>query len=108
MLDDIAWKCSVAFLLGAATHYVATTYTRSDSKSVASPAPASVTSKEPAERKKSLENAGAEDDGEGDDDFSSSDDDWEGVDEPNLVPHKMVLCVRTDLKMGKGAPCGSD
>lgn len=92
MLDEVAWKCSAAFVLGAAAHYVARSYLF-PSLDVAK----SSGSSEPA-----ADDAGS----------SSSEEEEEDWDEQNWTPHKMVLCVRTDLKMGKGglraAVSGSD
>ncbi|CAH0481109.1 unnamed protein product [Peronospora belbahrii] len=72
-MEDVAWKCTTAFLLGAATHYFISSHLQKGSCSRAS-------------SQSSL----------------GSSDDWEGKDSASWVPHKMVMCVRTDLKMGKG------
>lgn len=89
-MEEIAWKCSVAFLLGAATHYVITRHLQSDESS--SKSSSDVTAP-----------VAAREEGEEFESDSSDDGDWEGMDESqSWQPHKMVLCVRTDLKMGKG------
>lgn len=96
-MEEIAWKCSAAFLLGAATHYFISSQLQSPDTSTARQSPAAVESKEAKEEPKEAEEGQ-------DDEYSSSDDsEWEGADEESWQPHKMILCVRTDLKMGKGA-----
>lgn len=88
-MEEIAWKVSAAFLLGAATHYFISSQLQSPDTSAGRQLPADTESKEPKEAE--------------DDEYSSSDDgEWEGADEESWQPHKMILCVRTDLKMGKG------
>lgn len=85
MLDEVAWKCSLAFALGAAAHLAASRLLAGAPKTAE---PGAGASAEPQE------SSGSE----------SSDGEWEDEDAAGaLVPHKMVLCVRTDLKMGKGA-----
>ncbi|RLN48112.1 hypothetical protein BBJ29_009824 [Phytophthora kernoviae] len=87
-MEDIAWKCTVAFLLGAATHYFISSQLRSDS----SPATSKTSSNNDSESRSAASSRSS----------SGSSDDWEGADEQSWKPHKMVMCVRTDLKMGKG------
>ncbi|KAF1328977.1 Peptidyl-trna hydrolase, partial [Globisporangium splendens] len=102
-MEEIAWKCSVAFLLGAATHYVISRHVLSDDSSSACAAatPASADSAKPAVD--AAKDSPEEDADENESDSSDDDGDWEGMDESqSWQPHKMVLCVRTDLKMGKG------
>ncbi|DBA04977.1 TPA: hypothetical protein N0F65_006979 [Lagenidium giganteum] len=91
-MEEIAWKCSVAFLLGIATHYLIANHLQND---VAVPVLAEP-KKVDSEKQSEVSDIGGEADSE------SDDDDWEGKDTESWVPHKMVLCVRTDLKMGKG------
>ncbi|OWZ01913.1 Peptidyl-tRNA hydrolase [Phytophthora megakarya] len=87
-MEDVAWKCTAAFLLGAATHYFVSSHLLSNSTPAAKECSSS-SSNEDRSRASSRS-------------FSGSSDDWEGEDSASWVPHKMVLCVRTDLKMGKG------
>ncbi|KAJ0405459.1 hypothetical protein ATCC90586_002774 [Pythium insidiosum] len=100
-MDDVVWKCSVAFLVGAATHYVVSKQLHGDSAAAAAAAveDAKKTSAVDDDDDKS---ADVSEEGGDADDESSSDGEWEGKDELSWQPHKMVLCVRTDLKMGKG------
>ncbi|POM67434.1 Peptidyl-tRNA hydrolase [Phytophthora palmivora] len=86
-MEDVAWKCTAAFLLGAATHYFVSSHLLS--------------SNAPAVKESSSSNDDARS-GASSRSSSGSSDDWEGEDSVSWVPHKMVLCVRTDLKMGKG------
>lgn len=95
-MDEIAWKCSVAFLLGAATHYFISSQLQSPDSSVGRQTSA-------AESKAAKQEPKEAEEGEDDEDASSDDSEWEGADEESWQPHKMILCVRTDLKMGKGA-----
>ncbi|KAG7384988.1 Peptidyl-tRNA hydrolase protein 2, mitochondrial [Phytophthora boehmeriae] len=87
-MEDVAWKCTAAFVLGAASHYLISSYLRSDNSSSISRTPSS-NGNEPRSAASSRSSSG-------------SSDDWEGADEQSWKPHKMVMCVRTDLKMGKG------
>ncbi|CEG40545.1 peptidyl-trna hydrolase [Plasmopara halstedii] len=91
-MEDVAWKCTTAFVLGAATHYFVSSYFLSNR---------TVTVKDLTNANNDSSN---EDIQSGDSSSSScgSTDDWEGKDSASWVPHKMVMCVRTDLKMGKG------
>lgn len=103
-MEEVAWKCSAAFLLGAATHYLISHHLQSGEsapESSATPPPApTATSKADA---KANDGEASPHDGEDDEEFESDDDsEWEDMDEQEWQPHKMVLCVRTDLKMGKG------
>lgn len=85
----MAWKCATAFFLGAATHYVVFSYLLcGGSSSVTEPVGTS-------------NDSSSEDARSGCPSHSSSDE-WEGKDSASWVPHKMIMCVRTDLKMGKG------
>ncbi|KAI9912125.1 hypothetical protein PsorP6_009256 [Peronosclerospora sorghi] len=81
-MEDVAWKCTTAFLLGAATHYFISSHLINDSSSSAKSS-----------------NACTKNDTKDASESSNSSEDWESDD---WVPHKMVMCVRTDLKMGKG------
>lgn len=117
-MEELAWKCSVAFALGAATHYLLSRQLQSDSSSSSSnisppspaAAPATATTplsdvKDAAASTSSASTVPASDtpaEHEGDE-SDSDDSEWEDMDEQqSWEPHKMVLCVRTDLKMGKG------
>lgn len=105
-MEEIAWKCSAAFLLGAATHYLISHHLQGgesapdSSSSATAPSAAPPTAASDADAKAKDGEAPAQD-GE-DDEFESDDSEWEDMDEQEWQPHKMVLCVRTDLKMGKG------
>uniref|UniRef100_K3WU49 peptidyl-tRNA hydrolase n=1 Tax=Globisporangium ultimum (strain ATCC 200006 / CBS 805.95 / DAOM BR144) TaxID=431595 RepID=K3WU49_GLOUD len=103
-MEEIAWKCSAAFLLGAATHYVISRHVLSDeSNNARAPTPARAESAKPAAAVDAKGAQPEEDGDENESDSSDDDGDWEGMDESqSWQPHKMVLCVRTDLKMGKG------
>ena len=101
------WKCSTAFVLGAATHYLVSTYLSnenrndkldsihsvqsSDDTAVSAPSTTNASEDTPSEDIAAI--VGSE---------SSEDNDWEGKDSSIWKPQKMVLCVRTDLGMGKG------
>lgn len=91
-MDEIVWKCSVAFLLGVATQYLLATHVCGDHQNQAA------NEKRPKEVNKPTRDAQTELDS----DSEGGDAEWEGKDEASWQPHKMVLCVRTDLKMGKG------
>ncbi|EEY64153.1 peptidyl-tRNA hydrolase, putative [Phytophthora infestans T30-4] len=93
-MEDAAWKCTAAFVLGAAAHYFVSSYLLIDSTS---PPKALHSSSD-----NSNENAAELRSGASSRSLSGSSDDWEGEDSVSWVPHKMVMCVRTDLKMGKG------
>ncbi|KAF4036499.1 Peptidyl-tRNA hydrolase PTH2 [Phytophthora infestans] len=93
-MEDAAWKCTAAFVLGAAAHYFVSSYLLIDSTS---PPKALRSSSD-----NSNENAAELRSGASSRSLSGSSDDWEGEDSVSWVPHKMVMCVRTDLKMGKG------
>ncbi|TMW64894.1 hypothetical protein Poli38472_009061 [Pythium oligandrum] len=99
-MDELAWKCSAAFLLGVATHYVVTKQLQWPSSTINAPSKDATPAPNGSGERKHA--AKEEEEEEDDDDYSSSDGEWEGEDEENWEPHKMVLCVRTDLKMGKG------
>jgi hypothetical protein len=87
-MEEITWKCSVAFLLGAATHYfLSSRFLTTTQEAVR------------CENTRSVKLSSGE---EEDDESEEDDQDWQGKDELSWQPHKMVLCVRTDLKMGKG------
>ncbi|KAL3674664.1 hypothetical protein V7S43_000604 [Phytophthora oleae] len=89
-MEDVAWKCTAAFVLGAATHYFVSSYLLNDiTKTSSSSTKDSSSDVEPRSGASSRSSSG-------------SSDDWEGEDSASWVPHKMVMCVRTDLKMGKG------
>ncbi|KAG6572857.1 peptidyl-tRNA hydrolase [Phytophthora cinnamomi] len=93
-MEDVAWKCTAAFVLGAAAHYFVSTHLLGDAKSANS-------SSNDNDNKSG--DAAAESRSEASSRSSSgSSEDWEGADSASWVPHKMVMCVRTDLKMGKG------
>ncbi|TYZ63244.1 hypothetical protein PybrP1_009435 [[Pythium] brassicae (nom. inval.)] len=96
-MDEVAWKCSAAFALGVATHYVLSRQLQSAAPPAA--APSAVPASE--EKAASVAPPAPLDDGDGDDSELSDESDWE-EEGSALLPHKMVLCVRTDLKMGKG------
>lgn len=96
MLDELTWKVSVAFALGAAAHYVLSGLLQPATKAQGS-------TSSPPGGEKHVEDAQAELSGSSSDE--SDDGEWEGADEESWQPHKMVLCVRTDLKMGKGTVC---
>lgn len=104
-MEEIAWKCSAAFLLGAATHYLISHHLQGggesapDSSSNSPTAPPAATAS--TSESKARDEAAAQD-GEDEEEFESDDSEWEDMDEQEWQPHKMVLCVRTDLKMGKG------
>ncbi|RHX96961.1 hypothetical protein DYB28_009041 [Aphanomyces astaci] len=96
-MDELV-KWGAAFALGAASHWYL-----SPGKSPEKPSNAKA---EPVQRQTSHEKEDAEEDSNGDDS-----DDGARADEDvlNWEPHKMVLVVRNDLKMGKGkvaAQCG--
>lgn len=104
-MDEVVWKCTAAFALGVATHYVLTRQLQ-NAESLAAPTPVEVPTREekPVAATASDAPPAPHDDGnDGDDSELSDESDWEEADGA-LTPHKMVLCVRTDLKMGKGAP----
>ncbi|KAE9218621.1 hypothetical protein PF002_g16450 [Phytophthora fragariae] len=93
-MDDVAWKCTAAFVLGAAAHYFISSQLLSDVKSSSnSSSNAESKSSETAVESRSEASSRSS---------SGSSEDWEGEDSASWVPHKMVMCVRTDLKMGKG------
>ncbi|CAI5722678.1 unnamed protein product [Peronospora effusa] len=95
-MEDVAWKCTTAFLLGAVTHYFISSHLTSSS---------SLSTKDHnTSNNNGNENKTPAGSSSGVSPRSSSDssDDWEGADSASWVPHKMVMCVRTDLKMGKG------
>lgn len=103
------WKCSTAFVLGAATHYLISTYLSNEKRNeiwesvrsakssnyTGSSAPSSTDASEhtPGDDMAASKEIASE---------SSEDNDWEGKDSSLWQPQKMVLCVRTDLGMGKG------
>ncbi|GLD93574.1 hypothetical protein PINS_up002166 [Pythium insidiosum] len=101
-MDDVVWKCSVAFLLGAATHYVVTKQLQGESSTAAVEASKAREETPAVSADDDDKSADVSEEGGDADDESSSDGEWEGKDELSWQPHKMVLCVRTDLKMGKG------
>ena len=96
-MEDVAWKCTTAFLLGAATHYLLSSHLHSSSSNSPLPAKDHDTS-----NNKGNTNITPASSGVSPRSSSDSSDDWEGADSASWVPHKMVMCVRTDLKMGKG------
>ncbi|TDH68963.1 hypothetical protein CCR75_000282 [Bremia lactucae] len=91
-MEDMAWKCTTAFVLGAATHYLVSIYLHSDDTFKSNPKIS----------EKNCNNTENTRSGDLSRSPSNSSDDWEGEDSVSWVPHKMVMCVRTDLKMGKG------
>lgn len=98
MVEELSWKVSAAFALGAAAHYAVSSWLQSptDAKSGVSGSSAGDKRAEDAAQSSSApEHEGSSSD-------ESDDGEWEGEDEARWEPHKMVLCVRTDLKMGKG------
>ncbi|RLN49202.1 hypothetical protein BBJ28_00014778 [Nothophytophthora sp. Chile5] len=95
-MEDIAWKCSAAFLLGAATHYLIANHLLGDAATGGGRSDTTAASKEPTSGEAPAPPTGSSRSSSG------SSDDWEGADEQSWKPHKMVMCVRTDLKMGKG------
>lgn len=109
-MEEVAWKCTVAFTLGAATHYLLANYLN---KEIRVDAPHSVTlmDMKKAEETPTLAAGKVEAEcipsapqaSQGEISESSSDDnEWVGKHASAWEPHKMVLCVRTDLKMGTG------
>uniref|UniRef100_M4BNQ6 peptidyl-tRNA hydrolase n=1 Tax=Hyaloperonospora arabidopsidis (strain Emoy2) TaxID=559515 RepID=M4BNQ6_HYAAE len=93
-MEDIAWKCTTAFFLGVATHYFISSHLLSDGSSSSTESSSSSKSiTEEASKSASVASSQSS---------ASSSDDWEVEDSADWIPHKMVMCVRTDLKMGKG------
>jgi hypothetical protein len=92
-MEDVAWKCTAAFVLGGAAHYFISSQLLSDS---------SKNSATSSSTDNGNDSAAAPRSGASSRSSSGSSDDWEGEDSDSWVPHKMVMCVRTDLKMGKG------
>ncbi|CAI5730965.1 unnamed protein product [Hyaloperonospora brassicae] len=100
-MDDLSWKCTAAFFLGIATHYFVSSHVRSDnSSSSASSAEKRTSASSHSSSSSTNEEAAAS--GASSQSSASSSDDWEVEELVHYVPHKMVMCVRTDLKMGKG------
>ena len=93
-MEDIAWKCTTAFFLGVATHYFISSHLLSDGSSSSTESSSSSKSiTEEASKSASVASSQSS---------ASSSDDWEVEDSADWIPHKMVMCVRSDLKMGKG------
>ncbi|GMF32031.1 unnamed protein product [Phytophthora lilii] len=90
-MEDVAWKCTAAFVLGAATHYFVSTRLLGDRSVAKTPSPSSDDDSDEGARSAASSRSS-----------SGSSEEWEGADSAAWVPHKMVMCVRTDLKMGKG------
>ncbi|GMF21988.1 unnamed protein product [Phytophthora fragariaefolia] len=91
-MEDVAWKCTAAFVLGAVAHYFVSTHLLGDAKSAGTSGNDRKSGEAAAESRSEASSRSS----------SGSSEDWEGADSASWVPHKMVMCVRTDLKMGKG------
>ena len=101
-MDDIGWKCTAAFFLGIATHYFVSSHVLSDNSSSAASSTEKHTSASNSSSSSST-NEEAAASGASPQSSASSSDDWQVEELVQYTPHKMVMCVRTDLKMGKGS-----
>jgi hypothetical protein len=94
MVDELSWKVSAAFALGAAAHYALSSWLQPPAEAKSGVSGSSIGDKRAEDAAQAHEGSSSDE---------SDDGEWEGEDEARWEPHKMVLCVRTDLKMGKGA-----
>ena len=104
-MDDIGWKCTAAFFLGIATHYFVSSHVLSDNSSSAALSTEKHTSasNSSSSSSSSSTNDEAAASGASPQSSASSSDDWQVEELVQYTPHKMVMCVRTDLKTGKGS-----